>query len=165
MKMADTEATSRNVGGRTAGVNSSRWGSILVVLIPALLLAGCYGTIHVREEPPPAEALDRAAVDRGRSIYELKCQSCHGPEGRGDGPDADRFSSPLPDLSKPGLQLTATGLELIVDFPHYSPQAMRRRIRHGTEIMPEFRNEVTEQEIRDMVTFLQYLSQQRQPSE
>lgn len=146
-------------------VTESRWWVVMTILIPVLLLlGGCYGTIHVKEEAPrESERLEQVAVERGRSIYELNCQSCHGLEGHGDGPEADRFNAPLPDLSKPGLHITTTGLESIVDYPHYSPQAMQQRIRHGTDTMPEFRYDFTAQEISDIVAFLQHLTLQSVP--
>jgi mono/diheme cytochrome c family protein len=39
-------------------------------------------------------------IARGKQIYESKCRRCHGPEGRGDGPDADPDHMPE-DLSDP----------------------------------------------------------------
>ena len=32
---------------------------------------------------------DPAVLARGQSLYRSKCQRCHGPEGRGNGPDGD----------------------------------------------------------------------------
>jgi mono/diheme cytochrome c family protein len=40
------------------------------------------------EEKNPVEA-SQAVLAKGKQIYEAKCQRCHGPEGLGDGPDAD----------------------------------------------------------------------------
>jgi mono/diheme cytochrome c family protein len=35
------------------------------------------------KNPAPADA---ASIDAGRVVYQKFCQSCHGPEGKGDGP-------------------------------------------------------------------------------
>lgn len=29
----------------------------------------------------------RAVVDEGKRLYDLHCAKCHGPKGKGDGPD------------------------------------------------------------------------------
>ena len=39
-------------------------------------------------------------VDTGRSLYLLYCASCHGPEGRGNGPAADEFWRRPSDLTQ-----------------------------------------------------------------
>ncbi len=41
------------------------------------------------EEKSPLNGND-AVVAAGRKLYSGKCQRCHGPEGKGDGPDADK---------------------------------------------------------------------------
>lgn len=38
--------------------------------------------------------LDSAVLARGHSLYRSKCQRCHGIEGMGNGPDADRNHAP-----------------------------------------------------------------------
>lgn len=127
-------------------------------LLALFLLAGCYGTIHLKEEKPAeTESLDLASVERGRSVYMENCQTCHGEDGRGDTPRNGQFENPPPDLTKTGLHVTTTGLESIVDYPFHSRQAMRRRIRHGTRDMPEFRNDFSEAEIQDLISFIRFL--------
>src|SRR6266542_1962927 len=45
--------------------------------------------------PPEAETtknplpVDAKLLATGKAIFKEKCQKCHGPSGRGDGPDAD----------------------------------------------------------------------------
>ena len=137
-------------------LKSGIWACALLVF---LFFNGCYGAIHVKDEKPAeAGTLDRASVERGQRVYEENCQSCHGEKGRGDGPRKNQFEPPPPDLRKPGLHVTTTGLESIVDFPYYSSQAMRRRIRHGTEDMPGFKNSFSDQEIKDIINFIRFLT-------
>jgi mono/diheme cytochrome c family protein len=40
-----------------------------------------------REKSPVTSSAD--VVKRGRGIFERSCQKCHGPEGKGDGPNSD----------------------------------------------------------------------------
>src|SRR5262249_2104756 len=49
-------------------------------------------TGHATVRPPPNRSLD------GAHLYRSQCAPCHGPEGRGDGPDADAFSPPPRNL-------------------------------------------------------------------
>ena len=39
-------------------------------------------------------------LKKGADLYKSKCQRCHGPKGKGDGPDADP-DSPPEDLTNP----------------------------------------------------------------
>lgn len=41
-----------------------------------------------------------AAIARGKSLYQSKCQRCHGSDGAGRGPDADPAHAPA-DLTDP----------------------------------------------------------------
>ena len=39
------------------------------------------------------------AADAGRAEYEAHCLACHGPTGRGDGPESRDLKLPVPDLA------------------------------------------------------------------
>lgn len=91
-----------------------------------LLLAGSFAVLlavalsvragHAQPPPPnpdgwqiPPGAADEAnplpadatVLARGAEVYKSKCERCHGPSGKGDGPDADPDSMPG-DLSDAG---------------------------------------------------------------
>ncbi len=73
--------------------------------------------------------------NQGAALYQRYCASCHGIEGRGDGPVAAALSPPPPDLTK--LQSTEGELVKQIDG--------RRTARaHGTAAMPVW-GEVFEQ--------------------
>lgn len=44
------------------------------------------------EKSPFAGSAD--AIRKGRSIFQSKCQRCHGAAGKGDGPEADKQKKP-----------------------------------------------------------------------
>jgi hypothetical protein len=89
------------------------------LLAPVLLLAAC-----AREGPP-----DLA----GRDMYLRYCASCHGPEGRGDGPLAPslaRLPADLTQLAKKNAgQYDERAVMSVID-------GRRQVIEHGTRDMP-----------------------------
>jgi mono/diheme cytochrome c family protein len=56
--------------------------------------------------PPDAEqkknplTVDAKVLAQGKSIFKNKCQKCHGPAGKGDGPDADPEHQENMDLTR-----------------------------------------------------------------
>jgi mono/diheme cytochrome c family protein len=66
------------------------------LLIPFLLaLAACAGSAPGPERPPPHPVL----VEQGEELYRAYCASCHGLEGRGEGPVAGALTTRPPDLT------------------------------------------------------------------
>jgi len=63
-------------------------------------------------DPAPAGGSTAAATDEGRSIYVAKCQACHGPEGKGDGPAARALPKPPRDFSQPAFWKGQTDAKL-----------------------------------------------------
>src|SRR5437660_8899204 len=56
---------------------------------------------NAREEKSPLQPTP-AVLKKGKSIYDSKCAKCHGPQGKGDGPDGDKEHPPadLTDASR-----------------------------------------------------------------
>jgi FTR1 family protein len=54
-----------------------------------------------------------AALAEGQGLYQVHCAGCHGTEGAGDGPDAARLLTPVPDLRQPGLLADETDARLM----------------------------------------------------
>ena len=67
------------------------WKGLSVVT--ALVIAT--GVLGTAQERRPG-----VAVDTGRGLFLLYCASCHGPEGRGNGPAADEFWHRPSDLTQ-----------------------------------------------------------------
>jgi hypothetical protein len=65
----------------------------------ALALSITFGIVAVSATVPTVPSPDAAAVARGRVTYNQYCASCHGQNGKGDGPAAARTGSTPPDLT------------------------------------------------------------------
>lgn len=70
---------------------------------PALAIAAC---LLVAARPGSADAQD---AERGRAVYEAWCAECHGAEGAGDGPAADRMLPRPRDFAAARYQVRTTG--------------------------------------------------------
>ncbi|PSK81827.1 cytochrome c [Limimaricola soesokkakensis] len=61
-------------------------------LLPFVLLIA--GTTQAQEVEDPL------SIEAGHDLYMVFCQSCHGPEARGDGPFAEVLKRVPPDLTR-----------------------------------------------------------------
>ena len=64
----------------------------VVLMLAALLLASCGGSGSTALDTVPAEyagktnPLGADAATAGADVFKANCESCHGPQGHGDGP-------------------------------------------------------------------------------
>ena len=95
--------------------------TVILVALPALLLAGCNLSLAADVTPPPNYAWPSTEETRtppeespavggsifppvspnpedGETIYAEKCAPCHGALGRGDGPRAAQLPAPVPAI-------------------------------------------------------------------
>lgn len=82
----------------------------------------------------PGTAADR---QNGRAIYEMHCVGCHGEGGNSIDPTVPNFAN--------GDRLFMMDSELL------------DRIRQGNQTMPAFRGLLSDQEIRDVISYLRTL--------
>jgi mono/diheme cytochrome c family protein len=90
---------------------------------------------------------DETTLAAGKAIFKQKCQKCHGPGGLGDGPDADPDASEDMDLTNPKrAERNSDGVV------YYKVHNGRSRPK-----MPAFKDELTEEQIWSVVTYVQTL--------
>lgn len=135
---------SRAGRSRTAASTGSRaWaGAPLVAAACALVLAGT-----------PAGLAGQDA-ERGEEIYRRWCQECHGAEGEGDGPAADRMLPRPRDFTEARYQVRTTGSgQLPTD------EDLRGVIREGLPgtTMPGW-PDLSRSEVGDLIAYLKSLS-------
>jgi mono/diheme cytochrome c family protein len=104
---------------------------------------------HTKKWVAPAEARARAnavpdtpeSVERGRALYMEHCTNCHGPKGKGDGPDAEPGHNAPHDLSDPALQGRMTDGEIFW-------KVTQGRSDGGHVLMPGFAEDIPSEEDR-----------------
>ena len=124
-------------------------GLITTVLITGLVAVpgflGAHGWKAPKEaaERPNTVARDQASLDRGKKLFEQNCAICHGKQGRGDGAAAKN------------LKTKPTNLEERAG--HHSDGDFAWKIANGRGDMPGFKNQLSENQIWDLVNFIQNL--------
>jgi len=110
--------------------------------------------------PPEAKTdanplkVDATVLAAGRAIFTSKCQRCHGPEGRGDGPDADPEHQADMDLTRPDrAEANPDGVVF------YKVWNGRQRPK-----MPAFKSEMTREEVWTVVSYVQTLRRKAPPA-
>lgn len=89
---------------------------------------------------------DEKTLAEGKALYTAKCSKCHGPGGLGDGPDGD------PELTEMNLTEPKRAARNSDGVVYYKILNGRGRPK-----MPAFKDELTEQQIWAVVTYVQTL--------
>ena len=92
---------------------------------------------------------DAKAVDAGKVLFEKKCQRCHGPGGKGDGPDADPDAMQDMDLTNP--KRAGRNPDGIVFYKAWNGRAKPK--------MPAVKEELTRDQLWQIVSYVQTLRQ------
>ncbi len=112
-----------------------RLGYLMIasVAVPVMLSA--------QEYPPD--------ISRGKVVYERHCLNCHGTNGGGDGPAAA------------SLRVAPANFQRFRSFLK-SDEELLRTIEHGVVFSPmhAWRGQLTDEEMRDVLTYVRFLSQQ-----
>lgn len=121
----------------------------LVAVVPEVALAagGPAAAPHVHWMAPPEAAkrpnpvkVDQASLERGKKLFEANCASCHGAQGRGDGP-AGRALKPRP-------------ADLVQMGPGHSDGDFAWKIAEGRGPMPGWKATLSESQIWDLVNYI-----------
>ena len=99
-----------------------------------------------KEEKNPLP-VNEAMMAAGKKLFAQKCQRCHGPEGKGDGPDADSDHIDHMDLTNP--KNAANNPDGVVFY----------KIWHGRSEprMPPFEDQLTKEQAWALVAYAQSL--------
>lgn len=84
--------------------------------------------------------------ERGKPIFDQRCAVCHGPQGRGDGPEAP-FLSPRPASLISAATSVKTDVELLKSIANGKPRTA----------MPAWKDVLSEQERRDVLAYIRSL--------
>jgi mono/diheme cytochrome c family protein len=95
------------------------------------------------------------ALKKGKFVYQKNCARCHGPQGKGDGPDAKFGPSDPEDLTEAELQEELTDGEMF--------WKITKGRKDGKEvIMPAFEREIPNAEDRwKVVLFVRTLGEKK----
>ncbi|MGZ4843952.1 MAG: c-type cytochrome, partial [Candidatus Angelobacter sp.] len=78
-------------------------GVFVMVLQGAILLAGLFAAASTAPDDKTKKQTDQPGrlihSLKGPDIYRAHCASCHGTEGKGDGPVAAALTTKMPDLT------------------------------------------------------------------
>jgi mono/diheme cytochrome c family protein len=103
--------------------------------------------------PPEAEdaknplTVDAKILAAGKAVFKEKCQKCHGPSGRGDGPDADPDAQENMDLTS--AKRAARNPEGVMFFKAWNGRKKPK--------MPAFKDELTKEQVWAVVAYAQSL--------
>jgi mono/diheme cytochrome c family protein len=105
--------------------------------------------------PPTADeeknpfAGDPKAVEAGKLLFEKKCQRCHGPGGKGDGPDADPDA--MEDMNLTNPRRASRNSDGVVFYKAWNGRAKPK--------MPAVKDELSRDQLWQIVSFVQTLRQ------
>lgn len=86
--------------------------------------------------PKSAESLNR-----GKVLYDIHCATCHGAQGRGDGPVGKKY---IPDP-----------MDLTLDYVQLQPDGqLYYTISHGSVAMPFYRDSIAKQERWHVINYI-----------
>ncbi len=101
---------------------------------------------EAKTEVSPLQVTDKV-VASGRAMFKSKCTRCHGPEGKGDGPDADPDYAQDMDLTNP--ERAVPNPDGVVFYKVWNGRQQPK--------MPSFKTEMTKDEVWTIVSFVQTL--------
>ncbi len=96
-------------------------------------------------------------MDRGETIYVKRCLQCHGEDGDGLGPAAERLNPPPRDFTLGLYKYVTSGFD--ADMPNDAD--LIRMIRDGMPgtAMPGWSDMLSQQDILDVVSYIKYFAE------
>jgi mono/diheme cytochrome c family protein len=109
-----------------------------------VLLMVCGLVVGLKSQPAWAEPGDPV---KGKATYERLCVTCHGAQGKGDGPASKMLMPPPADLTSPKIKSKPDG-DLLQAVQNGRPPTT----------MPAFKGQLSEQEIHNVLAYVRSLS-------
>ena len=103
------------------------------------------------EEKSPL-TVNEAVVAAGKKLYASKCQRCHGPEGKGNGPDADKEH--LNDMNLTLATRASRNPDGVVFYKVWNGRPKPK--------MPTFSEELSREQVWAIVAYVQTLRAKQQ---
>ncbi len=110
------------------------------------------GSNKVLEVPEVRER--RYDHERARELFRVNCSVCHGDSGVGDGSAAQHITSTSGYYATVNGEPYAAPAHLKEKRDTYDKEAMINIITNGIVVMPRFGNLLSEEEIREIATFI-----------
>jgi mono/diheme cytochrome c family protein len=98
------------------------------------------------EEKSPL-TVNPAVIAGGKKLFGEKCQRCHGPEGKGDGPEGE--PEHVQDMNLTVASRAARNSDGVVFYKIWNGRGMPK--------MPEFSKELTKEQVWALVAYVQTL--------
>ena len=93
-----------------------------------------------------AVASDSQSIDKGKKVFTAKCLSCHGKQGKGDGPMLKVLKKKPGDLTSADVKAESDG-------------ALFWKVTKGQKPMPSFAKNLTDTERWNVVNYIRTLNQ------
>jgi mono/diheme cytochrome c family protein len=105
----------------------------------------------------PAQIPTKLKLDTGKEIYKAACVSCHGPDGRGQTEDLRGFELPatFPDFTNCATSTVEPDVQWRAIITNGGPA------RAFSEIMPSFRDSLTQDQITKVIEYMRTLCQEK----
>lgn len=92
---------------------------------------------------------DPKAIETGKTLFKKHCERCHGPSGKGDGPDADPDNQADMDLTV--ARRAARNPDGVVFYKAWNGRAKPK--------MPAVKDDMTKEQLWQIVSYVQTLRQ------
>ena len=106
--------------------------------------------------PAIASAQDDATLERGEAVYSKRCLQCHGEDGDGLGPAAERLNPPPRDFTLGEYKYRTSNFESFLP----NDADLLRMIKDGMPgtAMPGWSDILSDQEMADVIVYIKYFA-------
>ncbi|MGD8331556.1 MAG: cytochrome c [Acidobacteriota bacterium] len=120
--------------------------SRLTTMIALVAVTASFVVLATADARPAAQEPDPQVLELGKTVYTDQCESCHGAEGKGDGPAARFLQPPARDLSAGEFEYATDG----------TVESVAGVVRSGVDDtgMTPFEGQLNDDEITAVATYV-----------